>query len=167
MSNKNSLVAIWTDGSYSRRTNCGGWGVLFRMSHNGKLVDKECQGATFDTTNNRMEMMAAIKALDTLTRPCLVRITTDSTYLFHGITDYIYKWEANGYQRKGIDIPNADLWQQLRQLEESHIGVNWYMCKSRNTAENDIAHELANEARRGLEDQREAAGLPAMAGVLL
>lgn len=135
-------VEIFTDGACSGNPGPGGWGAL--MLYKGE--EKEICGGEFDTTNNRMEMLAAINALKALKRSSSVRIHTDSKYLKDGITQWIKKWRTNGWRtasRKAVK--NADLWQELESLLANH-DVEWAWVKGHaGHPENERADALANQ----------------------
>ena len=115
------LVEIHTDGACSGNPGPGGWGVL--LEYGG--ARKEMCGGAPSTTNNRMEMTAAIMALEGLTRPCVARLHTDSTYLRDGITRWLETWEANGWRTSARKpVKNVDLWQRLQTALEGHE-VRW------------------------------------------
>lgn len=112
-----ATVEIFTDGACSGNPGPGGWGALLRYGS----VEKELSGAEPETTNNRMELMAAIVALETLKRPSDVLLTTDSEYVRRGITEWVSKWKLNGW--KGADkkpIKNQDLWERLTAAAAPH-----------------------------------------------
>lgn len=110
-------VEIYTDGACSGNPGPGGWGVL--LMARGR--EKELSGGEPQTTNNRMELMAAIAALETLRRPSRVRLHTDSTYLRDGITRWIHRWKANGWRTADRKpVKNADLWQRLETALSHH-----------------------------------------------
>jgi ribonuclease HI len=121
----------------------GGWGAILR--YNG--VEKELSGGEGETTNNRMEMMAAIAALEALKRPARVRLHTDSTYLKDGITKWIHAWKARGWKTAGRKpVKNQDLWQRLEAAIEPHQ-VEWFWVKGHaGHPENERADELARTA---------------------
>jgi len=107
-------VEIWTDGACRGNPGPGGWGAVLRF--NGK--EKEISGDTPETTNNRMELMAAIRALETLKRPCRVHLTTDSNYVRQGITEWLPRWRANGWKTAARKpVKNADLWHRLEAAD--------------------------------------------------
>jgi ribonuclease HI len=139
-------VEIFTDGACRGNPGPGGWGVLLR--HNGHI--KELYGGEKNTTNNRMELMAAIKALNTLKEPCLVELTTDSQYLRNGITSWIVKWKAKSWKRSNKKpVKNIDLWQQLDEEVQRHQ-ITWHWIKGhKGHLENEIADQLAN---RGIDN---------------
>ena len=141
--NSNQWVEIWTDGACSGNPGPGGWGALLRF--NGK--EKEISGSANPTTNNQMEMMAAIQALESLKRPCRVRLTTDSTYVRQGITEWLPRWQSNGWKTAARKpVKNAELWQRLASAAERHQ-VEWHWVKGHSGhAENDRADRLATAA---------------------
>ena len=148
-------VVIHTDGACSGNPGPGGWGaVLASGAHR-----KELAGAEANTTNNRMELMAAIRALEALKRPSRVNIFTDSAYLRNGITSWIYSWKRNGWltsERK--PVKNADLWQRLDEALARHE-VQWHWVKGHaGNSENERADELARAAIRELVAARLAEG---------
>lgn len=134
-------VEIFTDGACRGNPGPGGWGVLLR--HNGRT--KKLYGGEKDTTNNRMELMAAIKALSTLKEPCLIELTTDSQYLRNGITKWIKQWKAKDWKRSNKKpVKNIDLWQQLDKEAQRHQ-ITWHWIKGhKGHPENEIADQLAN-----------------------
>ena len=133
-------VDIFTDGACSGNPGPGGWGAILR--YNG--VEKELSGGAAETTNNRMEMMAAIAALEALKRPARVRLHTDSTYLKDGITKWIHAWKARGWKTASKKpVKNQDLWQRLEAAIEPHE-VTWFWVKGHaGHPENERADELA------------------------
>jgi ribonuclease HI len=140
-------VVIYTDGACSGNPGPGGWGaVLSSGAHH-----KELSGGEAVTTNNRMELMAAIRALEALKRPSTVELFTDSAYLRNGITSWIHGWMRNGWrtaERK--PVKNADLWQRLEQARARH-DVHWRWVKGHaGHPENERADELARAAIREL-----------------
>ena len=136
-------VVIHTDGACSGNPGPGGWGAILQA---GDHV-KEISGGEPHTTNNRMELIAAISALDQLRRPCTVDLHTDSQYLRQGITSWIKNWKRNGWrtaERK--PVKNADLWQRLEQAMEPHI-VRWHWVRGHAGHDlNERADELARAA---------------------
>jgi ribonuclease HI len=139
----NKLVEIFTDGACRGNPGPGGWGAILRSGKHEKRI----YGAELDTTNNRMELMAAIKALETLKRACKVELTTDSQYVRKGITEWIYNWKKNNWRNSAKKpVKNADLWQELDELEQKH-DITWHWVKGHSGhVENEIADELANKA---------------------
>jgi ribonuclease HI len=145
------VVEIFTDGACSGNPGPGGWGALLRYGGH----DKEIYGGEAErTTNNRMELMAAIRALEALTRPVTVRLHTDSTYLRNGITSWLPNWKRNGWRTADKQpVKNADLWQRLEAAVERHT-VQWLWVKGHaGHPENERADALAN---RGMAEARGA-----------
>ena len=143
-------VEIFTDGACSGNPGPGGWGAVLRY----RGVEKELVGGEPATTNNRMEMMAAIAALEALKRPSRVRLHTDSTYLKDGITRWIHAWKARGWKTANRKpVKNQDLWQRLEAALAGH-DVHWVWIKGHaGHPENERADELA---RQGITGRREA-----------
>lgn len=141
-------VHVFTDGACSGNPGPGGWGVVMRWGDH----EREMFGGETDTTNNRMELMAAISALESLTRPSSVVITTDSTYVMQGITTWIKNWKRRNWRTASKQpVKNVDLWQRLDEAVSRHE-VSWEWVKGHNGhPENERADELA---RRGIEDIR-------------
>ena len=136
-------IEIYTDGACKGNPGPGGWGALLR--HNGK--EKTLMGAESHTTNNRMELMAAIQGLAALTRPSTVDLYTDSQYLRQGMMSWMAQWKKNGWRNsKREPVKNADLWQQLDALAQQHQ-ITWHWVKGHSGhPENERADALANEA---------------------
>ena len=135
----------WTDGACSGNPGPGGWGVLLRAMEGARVVkERELQGGEGDTTNNRMELMAAISALEALSRPTAITITTDSAYVKNGVTTWIHGWKRNGWRTANRKpVKNADLWQRLDGAAARH-DVTWRWIKGHaGHAENERADELA------------------------
>ncbi len=139
----NQIVEIFCDGACSGNPGPGGYGAILR--YGGRV--KELSGGAKDTTNNRMEMTAAIEALRQLTRPCQVLITTDSQYLVKGMTEWIAGWQRKGWRNsKKEPVVNKDLWEQLLTLSKPHT-VQWKWVKGHaGHAENERCDQLAREA---------------------
>ena len=135
-------VEIYTDGACSGNPGPGGWGAL--LLFNG--TEKELSGGEFETTNNRMEMMAAIEALNALKRPCKVLLTTDSSYLKDGITTWIHNWRRNGWKTASKKpVKNVDLWRTLEDALGRH-DVEWVWVRGHaGHPENERADELARQ----------------------
>ena len=146
-------VDIFTDGACSGNPGPGGWGAILRHGD----TEKELLGGELATTNNRMEMMAAIAALESLKRPVRVALHTDSTYLRDGITRWIHGWKRNGWKTAAKKpVKNVDLWQRLEAALASHE-IEWHWVKGHaGHPENERADELA---RLGLQQKRDAARL--------
>ena len=140
------LVTMYTDGGCRGNPGPGGWGVLMRY----KEKEKELWGGELNTTNNRMELMAAISGLETLKRPCKVRIVTDSQYLRQGITEWIHNWIKRGWKTaSNSPVKNADLWQRLHQATRQHE-VEWHWVRGHSGHPgNEAADRLAN---RGIDE---------------
>ena len=136
-------VAIFTDGACRGNPGPGGWGALLRYGQN----EKKIKGAEPETTNNRMELMAAIMALETLKRPCKVDLTTDSKYVKNGITEWMINWKKKGWKTANKKpVKNEDLWKRLDNAASSHT-INWHWVRGHTGhAENELADELANQA---------------------
>lgn len=141
-----SKVEAFTDGACRGNPGPGGWGAVLR--YNGH--EKELYGAERETTNNRMELTAAIQALAALTRGCKVALTTDSEYLRKGITEWLPQWKSRGWKTAAKKpVKNVDLWQQLEQAIAGHQ-VEWHWVKGHSGhAENERADQLAN---RGIDE---------------
>ncbi len=137
------LVDIFTDGACSGNPGPGGWGAILRYSG----IEKELAGGAAETTNNRMEMMAAIAALEALKRPARLRVHTDSIYLKDGFTKWIHVWRAKGWKTANRKpVKNQDLWKRLEAALEPHE-VEWFWVKGHaGHPENERADELARAA---------------------
>ncbi|MBX2808244.1 MAG: ribonuclease HI [Cellvibrionaceae bacterium] len=135
-------VEIFSDGACKGNPGPGGWGALLRYGQ----TEKQLYGGQAQTTNNRMELMAAIESLRFLKEPCQVHLTTDSQYVRQGITQWIDAWKKNGWRTAGKKpVKNADLWQQLDEQVQRHQ-VEWRWVKGHSGhRENDIADALANK----------------------
>lgn len=135
----------YTDGACSGNPGPGGWGALL-IARDGERVLKtrELKGGEKDTTNNRMELMAAIEALNALERSSAITVVTDSTYVKNGVTGWIHGWKKNGWKTASKKpVKNADLWQDLDQAQSRH-DVTWEWIKGHaGHAENERADELA------------------------
>jgi ribonuclease HI len=142
-----TTVEIFTDGACSGNPGPGGWGALLRYGG----VEKELSGGERETTNNRMELTAAIEALAALTRPSRVRLTTDSTYVRDGITRWIHDWKAKGWKTADRKpVKNVDLWQRLEEALERHE-VEWHWVRGHTGhPENERADALARAAIKKL-----------------
>lgn len=138
------LVEIFTDGACKGNPGPGGWGAILRDSQ-GR--ERELSGGEPDTTNNRMELTAAIEALKALKRPCRVELHTDSNYLRDGMTRWIHGWQRNGWRTASKKpVKNADLWQDLLDAVERHR-IAWHWVKAHDGhPENERADALASDA---------------------
>ncbi len=136
-------VEIYTDGACSGNPGPGGWGALLRMGE----VEKELSGAERDTTNNRMEMMAVIKALEALKRPCAVDLYTDSKYVIDGAEQWLHGWKKRGWKNAAREpVKNAHLWQKIDELIHLHQ-VTFHWVKGHNGhVENERVDALARAA---------------------
>lgn len=136
------VVELFTDGACRGNPGPGGWGVFMRYDGH----EKELHGGEIETTNNRMELMAAIMALESLSRPCQVRLTTDSKYVLQGITEWIDGWKKKGWKNSAKKpVKNVDLWQRLDKARDGHE-VEWIWVKGHaGHDENEKADELANK----------------------
>ena len=135
----------WTDGACSGNPGPGGWGVLMSALDGETVVkERELSGGEPATTNNRMELMAAISALEALSRPTTITITTDSAYVKNGVTGWIHGWKRNGWKTADRKpVKNADLWQRLDEARNRHQ-VTWAWIKGHaGHPENERADELA------------------------
>lgn len=132
---------MFTDGACRGNPGPGGWGVLLRYGKH----EKQLCGGELETTNNRMELMAAIKGLESLKRHCKVKITTDSIYLKDGVTKWLASWKQRGWKTANKKpVKNQDLWQRLDQAAARHE-VEWCWVKGHTGhEENEIADQLAN-----------------------
>lgn len=139
------VVDIFTDGACKGNPGPGGWGAVLRYGDN----EKQIFGGEANTTNNRMELMAAIEALAVLKRACDVKLTTDSQYVRKGITEWMKNWKRNGWKTAAKQpVKNADLWQRLDEEVQRH-NVEWHWVKGHSGhPENELADQLAN---RGVE----------------
>ncbi len=149
MAMSDSRIEIFTDGACSGNPGPGGWGAVLRF----KGVDKELSGGDPATTNNRMELMAAIAALEALKRPSQVELTTDSTYLRDGITRWIHDWKRRNWKTAGKKpVKNVDLWQRLEAALAPHQ-VTWHWVRGHaGHPENERADGLARAALARLRD---------------
>ena len=136
-------VEIFTDGACKGNPGPGGWGAVIRAGNN----EKELSGGEPVTTNNRMELLAAIRALEALKRPCQVTVTTDSNYVRDGITKWIFGWQKNGWRTADKKpVKNAELWQELLEATKPHR-ITWRWVKGHaGHPENERADKLACDA---------------------
>jgi len=136
-------VEIFTDGACSGNPGPGGWGAILRY----KSTEKELSGGEPLTTNNRMELMAAIIALETLNRPSTVRLSTDSVYVRDGVTKWLPNWKRNGWKTAAKKtVKNDDLWQRLDIAQAPH-SIEWIWIKGHaGHVENERCDELARAA---------------------
>lgn len=136
-------VEIFTDGACSGNPGPGGWGVILRSGER----ERELSGGERQTTNNRMELTAAIRALEGLRRVCTVDLTTDSEYVMKGITEWMSSWKRNGWRTSARKpVRNQDLWMQLDELLQIH-DVRWHWVRGHSGhEENERADALARQA---------------------
>lgn len=137
------IVKIFTDGACRGNPGPGGWGAL--LIHGDKK--KELNGGEILTTNNRMELLAAIKGLEALHKPCNVILTSDSKYVLQGITEWMKDWKKRGWKTASkAPVKNQDLWQKLDELNQIH-SIEWQWVKGHSGhAENERVDQLANDA---------------------
>ena len=137
-------VEVFTDGACSGNPGPGGWGAILRS----KGVEKELSGGEKDTTNNRMEMMAVIDALESLTRPCKVKITTDSQYVMKGMLEWLPGWKKRNWKTAAKKpVKNVDLWQRMEKAAQQHT-LEWEWVRGhQGHIENERADQLAVDAR--------------------
>ena len=144
-------VEIFTDGACSGNPGPGGWGTILRFG----ARERELSGGDPATTNNRMELMAAISGLETLKRPCKVRLFTDSNYVREGVTKWIHGWKKNGWRTADKKpVKNVELWQRLDAARAPHK-VEWIWVKGHS---GHVENERADELARGEIDKLRAAG---------
>jgi ribonuclease HI len=138
-------VIIYTDGACSGNPGPGGWGALLRYGQH----EKELSGGERATTSNRMELTAALQALQALKQPCQVTLYTDSEYLKRGVTEWMAGWRRRGWKRKEGELANADLWQALDQAIQRHQ-IAWHWVRGHaNDRDNERVDTLARAAIRG------------------
>ncbi len=141
--NDRPLVEIFADGACSGNPGVGGFGSILRS----ETKEKEVSGAEGMTTNNRMELMSVIRALETLKVPCRVKITTDSAYVVKGMTEWVKDWIKKGWKNsQKKDVLNRDLWERLLKASEPHE-IEWYWVRGHNGhAENERCDRMACHA---------------------
>lgn len=144
-------VKIATDGACKGNPGPGGWGAVIRFGAH----EKDLSGGEPDTTNNRMELKAAIEGLNALTRPCRVTLATDSVYVMDGITKWIHGWQRNGWKTAAKKpVKNADLWQELLAAIKPHR-IDWVWVKGHNgDPDNERADQLASDAAVAIQAKR-------------
>lgn len=152
-------VEIFTDGACRGNPGPGGWGVLLRFKDNEKTL---C-GAEAETTNNRMELMAAIMGLESLSRACPISLTTDSRYVMDGLTKWVPNWKRNGWKTANKKpVKNVDLWQRLDKATQAHQ-VEWHWVRGHTGhPENERADALANQ---GIDELLSEASASSVSGV--
>ena len=146
-------IIIYTDGACSGNPGVGGWGAVLIYKHN----KKEISGFNSSSTNNKMELTAIIKALEQLKKKCSVEIFTDSKYVKDGITQWIKKWQQNGWKNsKKEDVKNKDLWLKLLELSSIHI-IQWHWVKGHSDNKyNNRADFLATNEIKKFKNNRES-----------
>ena len=146
-----TTVEIWTDGACSGNPGPGGWGAILRFGD----LEKQLSGGEQETTNNRMELMAAIMALEALKRPVSVDLHTDSQYMRGGITGWIFGWKRNGWKTADKKpVKNVDLWQRLDEATARH-DVRWHWVKGHAGDEmNERVDELARAGMAPFKPQK-------------
>ncbi|MBA8888923.1 ribonuclease HI [Dokdonella fugitiva] len=154
MSAAKQAVELFTDGACLGNPGPGGWGALLRFGDR----EKELSGGEAQTTNNRMELMAAIAGLEALTRPCAVDLTTDSQYVKRGVEEWMARWRANGWRTSDKQpVKNRDLWERLSAALASHE-VRWHWVKGHaGHDENERVDVLAREAALVVAGRKERA----------
>lgn len=143
MSGKRDIVELFTDGACLGNPGPGGWGALLRLGER----ERELSGGEAMTTNNRMELMAAIAGLEALKRPCAIALTTDSQYVKRGVEEWMARWRANGWRTSSKEpVKNRDLWERLSAAIAAHE-VSWHWVKGHaGHAENERVDTLARDA---------------------
>lgn len=144
----------YTDGACSGNPGPGGWGTLLQAKEGETVVkERELKGGEALTTNNQMELMAAIMALETLGKPCAITVVTDSTYVKNGVTGWIHGWKKNGWRTAAKKpVKNAELWQRLDKAQSRHQ-VTWEWVKGHaGHPENERADELARAGMAPFKD---------------
>jgi ribonuclease HI len=138
-------VAIWTDGACSGNPGPGGWGAVLRYGER----ERDLSGGEALTTNNRMELLAAISALEALSRPCVVELHTDSQYLRGGVSSWMHNWKHNGWRTADKKpVKNEDLWRRLDEATQGHE-ITWKWVKGHaGDAMNERADELARKGMK-------------------
>ena len=136
------MIEAFTDGACRGNPGPGGWGVLLRFNDH----EKRLCGGEAETTNNRMELMAVIQALESLKRECKIKLTSDSQYVLKGINEWMENWKKRGWKTSAKKpVKNVDLWQRLDKACENH-DIEWVWVKGHSGhTENEIADELANQ----------------------
>ena len=137
------MIELFTDGACRGNPCPGGWGVLIRRSGQ----DRDLSGSARETTNNRMELMAAIEGLAMLEDGSVVSLTTDSQYVRQGITQWVHNWKRNGWKTSNKQpVKNQDLWQRLDE-QTQRLSISWFWVKGHSGhLENERADQLANQA---------------------
>jgi ribonuclease HI len=150
----------YTDGACSGNPGPGGWGVLMRAMNAGTVLrERELKGGEAETTNNRMELLAAISALEALRRPSAITIVTDSAYVKNGVTTWIHGWKRNGWRTADRKpVKNVDLWQRLDDAQRRHRVVWEWIKGHAGHPENERADELARAGMKPYKQAKARAG---------
>ena len=149
-------IVAYTDGACSGNPGPGGWGVLLQALQDGRVVkERELKGGAAETTNNRMELLAAITALETLGRPAAVTVETDRAYVRSGVTEWIHGWKRNGWKSSTRKpVKNEDLWRRLDAAQARH-DVTWEWVKGHaGHPENERADALARDGMAPFKPKR-------------
>lgn len=145
MIEEDNYIEIFTDGACHGNPGIGGWGAILRYNK----LEKSLNGAEKLTTNNRMELTAVIRSLESLKQPCAIaiKVTTDSQYVKKGITEWLVQWKRRNWQTSNKQpVKNKDLWQQLDAISKQHE-ISWHWVKGHSGhRENELADQLANQA---------------------
>lgn len=144
-------VVLYTDGSCLGNPGPGGWAALLMFRRKEEMHERMLDGCEADTTNNRMELMAALEGLKALKKPCQIQLFTDSQYVKKGITEWIYNWLKNDWKNaKKKPVANADLWKQLHEATQMHQ-IDWRWVKAHaGHPENERVDEAARQAAETL-----------------
>lgn len=144
---QNNIVEIYTDGACKGNPGLGGWGAWLKFGE----AEKKLYGGEHETTNNRMELTAVIKALEALKKPCKIQLYTDSVYVQKGITEWIHGWKQRGWKSASKKpVKNDDLWKALDVLVQNHE-IEWIWVKGHAGHEgNEMADQLANQGVESL-----------------
>ena len=150
-------IIAYTDGACSGNPGPGGWGALLQARDGDTVLkERELKGGEAETTNNRMELLAAINALDALERPSAITVVTDSTYVKNGVSGWIHGWKRNGWKTAAKKpVKNVDLWQRLDEAQSRH-DVTWEWVKGHDGhPENERADELARSGMEPFKPKKE------------
>lgn len=160
-------VTAYTDGACSGNPGPGGWGVLLIARNGDRIVgERELKGGEADTTNNRMELLAAIHALEALTRKARITVVTDSQYLRRGITDWIGNWKRRGWKTASDrPVKNRDLWMRLDDLQQQHDVVWAWVRGHRGHPGNERSDQIARDGMQPFLSARNAGGSVADSGL--
>ena len=152
-----TTIIAYTDGACSGNPGPGGWGALLQARDGDTVLkERELKGGEAETTNNRMELLAAINALDALERPSAITVVTDSTYVKNGVSGWIHGWKRNGWKTAAKKpVKNVDLWQRLDEAQSRH-DVTWEWVKGHDGhPENERADELARSGMEPFKPKKE------------